>query len=114
MTNNMNYQELYDEYKLLVKHISWKDAIQILEQNSQARLIDVRELHEWQAGHAPNAIHTPRSNLINSINQAITDKNTMVLVYCARGIRSVIACYELQQAGFTNVCSIDEGILGMV
>lgn len=105
-----NYQTLYEQYNDLVKHTSWQEAGELLQNNQLAKLIDVRELAEWQAGHIAGAIHVARSNL-STISQYVPDKDTPLLVYCARGVRSVVASHELAQAGYTNVQSIDGGII---
>lgn len=59
-------------------------------------LLDVREEHEWAAGHAPGAHHLPLGALrADRIPQATT-----VLCICRSGARSGRAAAALVEAGF--------------
>lgn len=72
-------------------------------------LVDVREKHEWNEGHIPGAIHVPRGFLELQIEEAIPDKEQTVVLYCAGGVRSLIAGNTLQQMGYRNVISMAGG-----
>lgn len=66
-----------------------------------ALLLDVREPGEWNAGHAPQAIHQPLGRL------AVTDRRfttgRQVVVVCRSGNRSARATTMLVDAGFDAV-----------
>lgn len=51
-----------------------------------ASLVDVREPHEWRAGHAPQAVHVPLGQLDRGARRLRRDRP--VLVVCASGSRS--------------------------
>lgn len=72
-------------------------------------LVDVREKHEWNEGHIPGAVHVPRGFLELQIEEAIPDKDRTVVLYCAGGVRSLIAGSTLQQMGYTDVVSMSGG-----
>ncbi len=72
-------------------------------------LVDVREKLEWNEGHIPGAIHVPRGYLELQIEEAIPDKSKTVLLYCAGGVRSLIAGVTLQQMGYQNPISMSGG-----
>ncbi|HZR40023.1 MAG TPA: molybdopterin-synthase adenylyltransferase MoeB [Ktedonobacteraceae bacterium] len=72
-------------------------------------LVDVREKHEWNEGHIPGAVHVPRGFLELQIEEAIPDKSKPVVLYCAGGVRSLIAGRTLQQMGYENVISMAGG-----
>jgi molybdopterin/thiamine biosynthesis adenylyltransferase/rhodanese-related sulfurtransferase len=72
-------------------------------------LVDVREKHEWNEGHIPGAIHVPRGYLELQIEEAVPDKSKTVVLYCAGGVRSLIAGTTLQQMGYKNVISMSGG-----
>lgn len=72
-------------------------------------LVDVREKHEWNEGHIPGAIHVPRGFLELQIEEAVPDKSKTVVLYCAGGVRSLIAGSTLQQMGYDNVISMSGG-----
>ncbi|MGI8793965.1 MAG: rhodanese-like domain-containing protein [Acidimicrobiales bacterium] len=64
-----------------------------------AVLLDVRELEEWIAGHAPGATHIPLSALGERYTEIPQDQQ--VVAICRSGARSASATDALNQAGFT-------------
>jgi rhodanese-related sulfurtransferase len=66
-------------------------------------LLDVRELDEWQAGHAPEALHIPMSELAGRLDDLPADKD--VYVICRSGGRSARVTAYLNGNGWeaTNV-----------
>src|SRR6266849_8191368 len=72
-------------------------------------LVDVREKIEWNEGHIPGAIHVPRGYLELQIEEAVPDKSKTVVLYCAGGVRSLIAGVTLQQMGYQNPISMSSG-----
>lgn len=75
-------------------------------------LIDVREDHEWQKGHLPNAVHLGRGILERDIETQYPDKTTALVLYCGGGFRSALAADMLQLMGYQNVYSLDGGFRG--
>jgi len=72
-------------------------------------LVDVREKHEWNEGHVPGAIHVPRGFHELQIEEAVPDKSKTVVLYCAGGVRSLIAGTTLQQMGYKTPISMSGG-----
>jgi molybdopterin/thiamine biosynthesis adenylyltransferase/rhodanese-related sulfurtransferase len=72
-------------------------------------LVDVREKIEWNEGHIPGAIHVPRGFLELQIEEAVPDKSKTVVLYCAGGVRSLMAGNTLQQMGYQNSISMSGG-----
>ncbi|GAA5047182.1 rhodanese-related sulfurtransferase [Thermocatellispora tengchongensis] len=64
---------------------------------ADAYLLDVRELDEWQAGHAPGATHIPLSELQHRVGEIPQD--TEVYVICRVGGRSAQATMWLNHLG---------------
>jgi sulfur-carrier protein adenylyltransferase/sulfurtransferase len=79
------------------------------QQNDDLVLIDVREKYEWNEGHIPGALHVPRGFLELQIEEAVPDKSKQVVLYCAGGVRSLMAGNTLQQMGYDNVISMRGG-----
>lgn len=77
--------------------------------NQDIVLVDVREKHEWNEGHIPGAIHVPRGFLELQIEEAVPDKSKTVLLYCAGGVRSLMAGKTLQDMGYDNAISMSGG-----
>ena len=63
-----------------------------------AVLLDVREQHEWDAGHAPQARHLPMSELAGRVSEIPTD--VAVICICHMGGRSSAVSDALTRAGF--------------
>ncbi len=74
-----------------------------------ARLIDVREAGEWQAGHAPGAIHLSRGIIEFEISEHAPALDTPIVLYCGRGRRSALVADNLQKMGYNNVVIVAGG-----
>ena len=92
-----------------VKEINADQAYTLLNDESMV-IIDVREQHEWESGHLPNAIHLSKGIIEVKIEHAIPNKNTTLLLYCGGGTRSLLAGYNLHHMGYTDVISMDGGM----
>lgn len=66
-----------------------------------AMLLDVREDDEWQAGHAPDAVHIPLGQLSMSMDQLPGDRR--IVAICRSGGRSGMATKALLDAGYDAV-----------
>ncbi|MFV8754158.1 MBL fold metallo-hydrolase [Nannocystaceae bacterium ST9] len=73
------------------------------------RLIDVRELQEWNEGHIEGAELVPLASLANKAGDWPRDKP--ITVVCRSGARSGRAAQQLENAGFTRVASLRGGVL---
>jgi len=74
-----------------------------------ARLVDVRTPEEFAAGHLPNAINVPVSELEGRLAE-LGPKEGALVVYCRSGARSSRAKRLLESAGFQSV--LDLGAMG--
>jgi rhodanese-related sulfurtransferase len=74
-----------------------------------ARLVDVREDNEFEAGHAAGAEHIGRGVIERDIRFKHPDKSEELVLYCGGGYRSALAAANLQKMGYTNVWSMAGG-----
>src|SRR6476661_85793 len=76
-----------------------------------AVVVDVRETHEFEAGHLPGAKHVPRGYLESRIEGAVPDHDAHVILYCQSGQRSALAAHTLKDLlGYQHVESMTGGI----
>lgn len=68
-----------------------------------ALVIDVRSEREFQATAIEHAVNVPLPQLAHRIGEFVADQTTPLVLYCASGARSGIACGVLKQLGYTNV-----------
>ncbi len=73
--------------------------------------VDVRTDPEFAAGHLPGAKSLDRGLLEFSVEKAIPDKATPLVVYCGTGGRSALAAFTLMEMGYTNVRSMSGGFV---
>ncbi len=78
-----------------------------LAKSQNAVLLDVREDHEWNAGHAPGATHMPLRSL--RADQVPADR--LVVTVCRSGNRSGKAAQQLAKAG-VDVRNMSGGMAG--
>ncbi len=75
-------------------------------------LVDVRELHEWAAGHLPGARHVPlRAFLRDPRGHLRQDK---VLFVCTQGVRSLTAAAAAVNHGCREVYCLEGGTVTWV
>lgn len=83
-------------------------------------LIDIREPAEYQRGHLPGAVLSPRGLLEFEIHGLVqrtaTDHNVApedrdIVLYCGTGGRSALAAETLNRMGYRNVRSMDGGVV---
>lgn len=103
------YQEMLAKAKQEVPEVDARQAASELQRPDKPVVIDVREKSEWDEGYIPGATHIPRSYLEIRVENTVRDKSTPVLLYCAGGVRSMLAGKTLREMGYTNVESLAGG-----
>ena len=109
MKHSEGFLKVVDDAKSRVREVSAADTQQRMRENSEAKLIDVREDKEWDAAHAAGAIHLGKGIIERDIETTVPDKDTELILYCGGGYRSALAADSLQRMGYTNVFSMAGG-----
>ena len=104
------YQEILEQKRATVREVDARQSAQLREQG--AVLIDVREQDEVDQGIVPGAIHIPRGYLEMRIEEAVRDRDTPLVVYCAGGVRSLFGAESLTELGYRDVVSMAGGFSG--
>ena len=70
-------------------------------------VIDVREPHEYNAGHVPNATLIPVATVFARKEELPRDKD--IIFVCGVGQRSALACEMAAAAGLTRLFNLEGG-----
>lgn len=93
-----------------IKNLSPAQAIQLVNRENGI-VVDVCEPTEFRAGHEPNAVNAPLSQLRGYVVNLEKYKNRPVVVSCRAGNRSVRGAVILRKHGFEKVYSLAGGIV---
>ena len=108
MKHSPAFLKLVDDAISRVREVGVDEARRKLE-SGKAKLIDVREESEWEAGHARGAQHMGKGVIERDIEQRVPDKTVELILYCGGGFRSALSADNLQKMGYTNVASMAGG-----
>ena len=106
------------EARTQTDEISIDDFLEIIEDEPELLILDIREESEYAAGHIENAVLVPRGTLEGAADPAYKKRNPElcqaherpIVVYCATGGRSAMAAMTLTQMGFETVYNLWGGI----
>jgi rhodanese-related sulfurtransferase len=74
-------------------------------------VVDVRDVHEWLAGHIPGVRLVPLDRLRVDPEAALPKRDGIIFV-CAKGVRSLTAAKLAERLGYTNLYNLDGGTVG--
>jgi rhodanese-related sulfurtransferase len=109
MQHSEGFLRIVGDAKSRVKETDIAGADEILKNDPEALLVDVREDDEWRKEHVKGAIHIGKGVIERDIEKLIPQKDRLLLLYCGGGYRSALAADVLQRMGYTNVWSVDGG-----
>jgi rhodanese-related sulfurtransferase len=109
MEHSPGFLKLVNEARSRVREITVDEARCLLEAKPDAILLDVREDHEWQKGHAVKARHLGKGILERDLEKTIPDPDAEIIMYCGGGYRSVLTCDAARKMGYSNVASLIGG-----
>ena len=94
-----------------VKTIGMEEYRRVVENPGTALIVDVREAHEFTAGHVPGAINIPRGVLEFQIWKQIgfpanTEMDRPLILQCQSGNRASLAAQSLAELGFTHITAV--------
>ena len=85
------------------RKISMKDAIAMMESETDYLILDVRREDEYLQQHIPGAINIPNESIGTEEIPDLPRKDQLILVYCRSGNRSKQAAGKLAALGYTNI-----------
>ena len=86
-----------------IKHktISSLEAIDMMNNEKDYVIIDVRTIEEYSDGHIEGAVNIPLDDINDIVN--LYDKDKLIMIYCRSGNRSNKAANILDDLGYRNV-----------
>ncbi len=109
MDHSSGFLALVNDAKRRITEVSVAEARARLAVNPKAVLLDVREDHEWNAGHAAEAVHLGKGILERDLEKLYPAKSTELIMYCGGGFRSALTCDAARKMGYQNVSSLIGG-----
>jgi rhodanese-related sulfurtransferase len=103
------FLKIVNEAKSRIREISPQETQKKLQSGAAVHLIDVREDHEWNSGHAKGAKHLGKGIIERDVEGQIPDHQAEIILYCGGGFRSALAADALQKMGYTRVLSMSGG-----
>ncbi|HYY06344.1 MAG TPA: iron-sulfur cluster assembly protein [Candidatus Limnocylindria bacterium] len=85
------------------------EALAFWEKTPGLFVLDVRTPAEFASGHIPNAHLIPVDELEDHLGE-LPAKDTPMLVHCAAGGRSTVACQTLGERGWTRLLNLAGGL----
>ena len=86
-----------------IKYVSMDEIVQIMQENENYIILDVRTEAEYNEGHIPNAICIPNETIDENVIKKLPNKNQLILIYCRSGNRSKQALQKLKEIGYINL-----------
>lgn len=85
------------------QQIGMDEAIEMMKEEQDYIILDVRTPEEYAEKHIPNAINVPNETIGEDVIPELPDEEQLILVYCRSGNRSKQASDKLVSLGYTNV-----------
>lgn len=98
---NKNDKNIHN--KSTIKYVSMDDIVQIMNENEDYIILDVRTIEEYNEGHILNAICIPNEIIGEDTINILPNKEQLILIYCRSGNRSKQAVAKLEKLGYTNL-----------
>ena len=88
------------EEKPALEEITATELSELIKNNNEVQVIDVREPHEFEIARIPNTKLIPLGQIVNRVGE-INSSRTVIL-HCKGGVRSAKAIENLKKAGFSG------------
>ncbi len=102
-------QDILGKARQQVREISADDVHGRVAAGADLLIVDVRERDEYEQGYVPGATWIPRGFLELRIEDVCPDRDRPIVLYCAGGVRSLLAARGLAELGYGNVLSMAGG-----
>ena len=112
-THSPRFLASVDAARALIDECDSAQLRAMMDDGAQLIVVDVREAHEYAAGHLEGAVHIGKGVLERDIEKQDWDDDARIVLYCGGGFRSALAAKSVQEMGWTNVLSLWGGWRGI-
>lgn len=85
------------------RQVDMNEAVEMMENEKDYIILDVRTEQEFEEQHIPNAINVPNETIGTKEISELPDKEQLLMVYCRSGNRSKQASEKLVKIGYSNI-----------
>ncbi len=112
-THSPRFLASVDAARALIEECDSAQLRAMMDDGDQLIVVDVREAHEYAAGHLEGAVHIGKGVLERDIEKQEWDDDARIVLYCGGGFRSALAAKSVQEMGWANVLSLWGGWRGI-
>jgi rhodanese-related sulfurtransferase len=107
--NETGYKGTGRKGRQLVPEVSGFGVRKLQESDPTTRVLDIREVADFAAGHIPGAIHIPIDDLVPRMGE-LPDRDTPLVVCCDQGLRASGAARILKDSGWRKLYTLQDGM----
>ena len=104
------FSEILQNAAKYVQEVDVFQLKELLDARYNFHLVDIREDREWANGKINTAIHLGRGIIERDIEGNFPNRDDEIILYCAGGVRSILAAKSIQEMGYKKVFSLKGGI----
>lgn len=90
--------------------IDYKTVKQMINEDPETILLDVRSKQEYDEGHLPYSTFLSLYDIEKQAQKVLPNKSQTIIVYCSSGSRSKNAQEILENMGYSNVYNLKGGL----
>ena len=103
------FHEICHESKQNIEETTVEEVMNMIKNNEDFMLIDIREDNEFHKGCIKGSKHIGRGILERDVHLHVPSHEANIVLYCNGGFRSILAAESLQRMGYRNVKSMFGG-----
>ena len=107
--NIKSKQQVYSENITGTQQMSPDELKNRMDSKKEFILIDVGTQREHDAGYISGSVWIPRGFIELKIQEVCKNPETVIVVYCSLGRRSILAVKSLQKLGYKNIFNLEGG-----
>ncbi|HEY8891357.1 MAG TPA: rhodanese-like domain-containing protein [Clostridium sp.] len=106
------YPKIIIKFNKNVKNVSGEEAVNLIRENKDLIVLDVRSKGEYQTGHINASKLMPANEIASRITELEKFRGNPILVHCASGGRSPKAVNVLLKNKFGPIYHMNHGLSG--